>query len=100
MEEACHEMDLRLASQTGSQGSIGGVSFESYVGVLHQLFSLKEESEKQTQVVALLEQLVTYLALTLPEDSPAVDQVRTEARDQRKLLQNVVNLHCGYRCTS
>lgn len=32
----------------------------------------------------------TYLALTLQEDSPALDRIRIEARTQRQLLQDMV----------
>lgn len=96
MEEACHELDLRIASMQLPCDS--GVTFENYVGVLHKLFAVKEESEKQSQVVALLEQLSTYLALTLPEGSPALDEVRKETVDQRRLLQDIVNLQVNSLC--
>lgn len=47
MEEACHELDLKVASMTGSLASCGGGSFEEYSSALHKMFALKEESEKQ-----------------------------------------------------
>lgn len=92
MEAACHELDLSYALTTGSLGDQGGVSFEKYTSSIHQLFLLKEESEKQRQVVSVLEQLNTFMALTLqlPEGNPSLDEVRREAQVQRKQLQDVV----------
>lgn len=86
MEEACHELDLRLALQRG----LLDVSFGRYTKALRDLYSLKEESQKQSQVVAVLDQLSTYLALTLPEDSPALEKIRGEAKVQRDKLKEIV----------
>ena len=92
VEEACHELDLRVANMTSTQNTgVGGVSFETYVSNIHKLFALKEESAKQSQVVSVLDQLLTYLALTVPQGSPALEQVKKEAEAQQKLLQDVVS---------
>jgi hypothetical protein len=91
LEESAHKLDLS-AAMLAQDGSGGGVSFANYSSALQEMSSLKEQSEKQTQLVTTLEQLSTYLALTLPQDSPALDRVRKEAVAQRKLLHDVVNL--------
>ncbi len=90
MEEACHELDLAFAESTGSLLSQGGYSYSKYCCVLQELFQLKEKSKKQTEVVSVLDQLSTYLALTLQEGSPALDRIRSEARTQQLQLQDVV----------
>lgn len=90
LEEACHKLDLAFAKSTGSLSTEGGYSFDNYVSALHQLFQLKEETEQQTQAVSVLDQLSTYLALTLQEGSPALDRVMCEARVQKKQLQDMV----------
>lgn len=97
MEEACHELDLRLALQRGLLDDEGGASFARYTKALRDLYQLKEESQKQGQVVTVLDQLSTYLALTLPEGSPALDKIRGEAKIQRDKLQEIVRMNTvGY----
>lgn len=96
MEEACHELDLAAAESAGSLDNQdgGGVSrsFDQYSSALHRLFLLREEREKQTQVVAVLDQLSTFVTLTLPEGNPTIETVRKEDRVQRKKLQDMVKL--------
>lgn len=96
MEQACHELDLSFAQSTGSLdnggGGGGGASFDKYSSAIHRLFRLKEEAEKQHQVVVLLDQLATFLALTVPEGSSSIEQVRNEANVQKKTHQDMVKL--------
>lgn len=98
MEEACHELDLRLALQRGLLDDEGGVSFSKYTCALRDLYKMKEEAEKQSQVVLVLDQLSTYLALTLPEGSPALDKIRGEAKVQRDKLQGIVRWNAVGLC--
>lgn len=91
LEEACHELDLAFADKSGLLNQ-GGASFDRYASALKSLF---KEKDKQTQVVSVLEQLSMYVALTVPEESPALEKTRTESR--ARLLQNMVQLKkCTY----
>lgn len=87
LENACHELDLAAADVTGS---LGGASFDKYTSALKRYFALKDELEKQIHVVNLLDQLITYLALTLPEGSPALEEVKKETTTQRHAAQALV----------
>lgn len=91
MEEACHQLDLTFAESTGSLNQ-GGVSFENYSSAIKKLFLCKEEAQKQTQVVSLLEQLSTFSALTLPEENPALERLRSETLTQKQKLKDMVKL--------
>jgi hypothetical protein len=90
MEEACHGLDLHVAQQQGLLDDEGGASFSRYTVALQKLYQLKEESQKQAQVVSVLDELGTYLALTLPEGNPALDNLRRETTTQRSKLQTIV----------
>lgn len=90
MEEACHELDIRLALQRGLLDDEGGASFSRYTSAIRDLYQLKEKSQRQSLVVSTLEQLTTYLALTLPEDSPALEKIRRETKVQRDKIQGIV----------
>lgn len=74
LEAACHELDLIFAEETGSLNLGGGASFDVYSRVLKDLYQAKEEVEKQTHLLSVLEQLSTFVALTLPEESPALER--------------------------
>ncbi len=89
LENGCHELDLAAAEVTGS---LGGASFDKYSSALKRFFELKDELEKQQLVVTQLDQVITYLALTLPEGSPALEIVRTETTTQRHAAQDLVNI--------
>ncbi len=89
MEDACHELDLKLsASRVG--GLQGGASFDKHTSTLREWSALKDEAEKQREAVSVCEQLSTYLALTLPEANSAIERVRHEAQIQRSQLLSMV----------
>ena len=67
MEEACTELDLKLAEVKRGEGGIGGTTFVKYSILLQQWSSLKAQHESQEAHATLLEQLTTYLALSLPD---------------------------------
>lgn len=90
LENTCHELDLAYAQATGSLDIQGGASFDKYSSALHRLSLLKDEAEQQKQTVSVLEQFSTYMALTVPEESPSLDKIRHEARVQRQRLQDIV----------
>ena len=87
MEEECHELDLELAQTTLD---VGSMVFDQYRSNLRQLAQLKEEHDKQSQVITLLEQMCTYAALTLQQTNPALKRGRDEVATLRKKLQETV----------
>ncbi len=87
MEEACQELDLGVAQATGL---LTGAALAKYATSLRHLSVAKEEALKFSHLVGVLEQLFTYLAVTLPENSPALQKVRDETLVQKRQLQAVV----------
>lgn len=81
LEEACTELDLRLATERHGQPGSGGATFNQYSLLLEQLSTLKSQLESQTSHAELLEQLATYMSLNLPdpENSAPLIAIRREA---------------------
>ena len=59
--------------------------------VVRELYQQKEELEKQKQLVLVLDQFSTYLALTLPEGSPAMENIRKQAVTQKRRREAIVS---------
>ena len=56
MEEACTELDLKLAEVKQGEGGIGDTTFVQYSVLLKQRSSLKAQQESQDAHATLLEQ--------------------------------------------
>ena len=103
MEEACTELDLKLAEVKQGEGDIGGTTFVQYSILLQQRSSLKAQHQSQDAHATLLEQLSTYLTLSLPdaETNTVLQAAKSEAILARKRAQEMVNLkstciHCSW----
>ena len=73
-------------------GSGGGSTFQQYSAALKQHSSLKSQLESQIAHVTVLEQLNTFLTLTLPnpESSELVRAARSEATTAHKRAEEMV----------
>lgn len=98
LEEACTSLDLRLAEENHGPSGTGGHTFNEYSIVLEQRSSLKVQLESQVSHAELLEQLATYLSLSVPdpEQSEPLKAVRNEAAIARiradKMVYNLILL--------
>ena len=54
LEEACTELDLRLAGESHGSPGIGGLTFSHYSVILEQMSSLKVQIESQTSHARVL----------------------------------------------
>ena len=81
LEEACTELDLRLATELRGIPGLSGVTFARYSIPLERLSQLKSRLVSQTCHAELLEQLATYMSLSLPdpENSESIKAVRRGA---------------------
>ena len=81
LEDACTELDVRMAEENHSEGGVGTNTFVQYSATLQQRSCLKAQLESQLAHVTVLEQLVTYLMLNLPnpESSEPLLSARREA---------------------
>ena len=89
MEYECQELDLRLAH---TKGSTGGSTFVHYANTLQQRSHLAMELETQQGYVSLIDQMVTYLTLTLPdaETNDSLIQLREDAANTHKSIRGMV----------
>ena len=94
MEEACTELDIKLAEVKQGKGGIGGTTFVQYSILLQQWSSLRAQHQSQDAHATLLEQLSTYLTLSLPnvETNPVLNAAKSEAVLACKRAQEMVNL--------
>ena len=68
LEEACHELDLKLASHHSSDEHHG--SYAVYAVVLQELNTTRAELDVTRQSASNLEQLVVYLSVTFGQSNP------------------------------
>ena len=92
LEEACTELDLRLAEGNNGEGGIGSGTFIQYSVALKQRSSLKFQLDSQMAHVTVLEQLATFLTLSLAdaEGSEPLRAVRREASVARSKAEEMV----------
>ncbi len=90
LEEECHSLDLQLAHSTSSDNSES--SFAKYSAALTELCRREKELQSHKQHTEAVEQIITYLALALPdaESNPQLDQAREGAAAGRVQIQEMV----------
>ena len=81
LEDACKQLDVKIAEANLGSGAGGGSTFQLYSAALQQHSSLKSQLESQEEQVAVLEQLSMFRTLSLPdpESSELVRVARSEA---------------------
>ena len=92
MEEACTELDLRLAGESHGSSGIGGSTFNQYSVLLEQMSSVKVQHESQSSHAGVLEQLAVFMSLSLPnpETSEPLKAIRREAGVARQKADDMV----------
>ena len=98
LEDACHELDVRLATRGTATGA-GGDSFQKYAVMLKQLSELKEQHSAETAKQTFQSQLLSYLLVTVPapQHSRTVQSVREELVLSGQKISALVNksIHCS-----
>lgn len=95
LEEACTSLDLRLAEANHGLPSSGGSTFNQYSIVLEQRSSLKAQLQSQNSHAEMLQQLSTYLTLSLPnpEQNQPLQAIRKEAAIAQNRADQIVFIH-------
>ena len=88
LEEACHELDLKLSCHFSSQTQHG--SYSLYVDKLRDLTKTKAQLETAKQIVTNLEQLVVYLSITLDQTNPLLQGFLHHQAESRKEIEKLV----------
>ena len=87
--EACTELDLKLAECSDSDVN-GGLSYAQYITLLRRRSLLRMEMETQQSYVTVMDQLVMYTALALPEAEDTLTELQKEAASAHRTLDNMV----------
>lgn len=92
LEEACTELDLRLAEESCGFPGTGGSTFNQYSVLLEQMSSLKVQLKSQTSHAEVLEHLAVFMSLSLPnaETNELLKAVRREAGVAREKADQMV----------
>ena len=90
LEDECHSLDLQLACSTSSDNSES--SFAKYSAALTELCRREKELKSQKEHTEAVEQIITYLALSLPDakTNPQLAQVQQGATAGRVQMQEMV----------
>ena len=81
-----------MAETNLGSGASGGSTFQLYSAAVHQHSSLKSQVASQKEQVTVLEQLSTFLTLSLPdpENNELVRAARSEAMTARRRFDQMV----------
>lgn len=92
LEDACAELDLRLAA-SGDSGE-GGLSYSLYSSRLKQRSELQSQLQTQLGYASVAEQLATYLSMSLPnpESNQTLQGLLKEAAAARKKADEMVKV--------
>ncbi len=92
LEDACHQMDFKVAQSRASNTSTQS-SFEEYIRCLHECRELEEEKSRVEEEASILEQASTYLTITIslpdPQGSALLKSMLEEAGNRRRVAQIV-----------
>lgn len=85
-------LDLQLAEVGGEGSATGGATFSHYSHLLTQRSQLSTRLGTQLCQATMLEQLATYMSLTLPnpEQSEPLKAMRKEGSIARKIADEMV----------
>lgn len=89
--DACSELDLKLAES--SRGNVnGGSTYNHYVALLRRRSVLRMEMENQQNHVTVMNEMVTFASLTLPdaEHNNILKELRMDADAAHTSLNNMV----------
>ena len=94
VEEACHELDLKLACHVRPETSHG--SYSVYVDKLRALTKTRVDLDTARQSLSVSEQIVVYLSITLDQTNPLIQGLLRHRAESRKKVEKLVNFDNTY----
>ena len=88
LEEACHELDIKLACHFSAQTQHG--SYSAYVGTLRELLKTRADLDLAKQTVSSADQTVVYLSITLDQTNPLLQGLLNHQAECRKEVETLV----------
>ena len=89
LEEACHELDLKLACHFSTHIQHG--SYSEYVHKLRELTSTRAALDTAKQAVSDVEQIVVYMSITLDQTNPLLQRMLSHRAESRKEVEKLVS---------
>ena len=89
LEEACHELDLKLACHFTSEIQHG--SYSEYVHKLRELTKTKAALDTAKQTVSNLDQLVVYFSITFGQTNPLLQGLLPHRAESRRKVEKLVS---------
>lgn len=93
LEDECHCLDLEVAKCNVVQPD-DRTTFGIYVSSLHQRASLQEEKDQLTNLINTINQVITYLALNLPDpqQNPGLQAACQQKLNTEKRINEIVSI--------
>ena len=93
LEDECHCLDLEVAKRNVVQPD-DRTTFGIYVSSLHQRASLQEEKDQLTNLINTINQVITYLALNLPDpqQNPGLQAACQQKLNTEKRINEIVSI--------
>ena len=88
LEDECHCSDLEVAKPDDR------TTFATYASSLHQRASLQEEKDQLTNLINTINQVITYLALNLPnpQQNPGLQAACQQKLNTEKRINEIVSI--------
>ena len=90
LEEACHQLDLKLAERGKQDDTLH--SFKLYSAAKHNIARLEQEMAREDEEATAAEQLSTFLAVR-GADERQVEFCRQAAAELQRTVVTLVSLH-------
>ena len=92
LEDECHCLDLEVAKRNVQPDD--RTTFATYVSSLHQRASLQEEKDQLTNLINTINQVITYLALNLPDpqQNPGLQAACQQKLNTEKRINEIVSI--------
>ena len=93
LEDECHCLDLEVAKCNVVQPD-DRTTFATYVSSLHQRAFLQEEKDQLTNLISTINQVITYLALNLPDpqQNPGLQAACQQKLNTEKRINEIVSI--------
>ena len=93
LEDECHCLDLEVAKRNIVQPD-DRTTFASYASSLHRRTSLQEEKDQLTNLLNTINQVITYLALNLPDpqQNPGLQAACQQKLNKEKRINEIVSI--------
>ena len=92
-EDACHQLDFKLAQSGAPSTALSETSFDVYASSLVEFRTLDDERRRQESEAQSLDDIATYMSLHLPSPTtnPLINGVLEEAVARRRRVAQIVS---------